>query len=802
MKFKKAKLKDKVSINKNKGKVDKKVKKRKKKIKDSTLKLIPYEKLLENDITYLGKNQYSKTYVFEDVNYNLLSVEEKSKFLESYSKILNTFENNFDKVQISLVNEQLDKEEYIKALTERKVDNGLDAIAEKYKRVIVQRIEESRNFKLIKTKHYIVTTITEPTFDKAKNRFRNIEFDLISSFKSLNKSKVSVVTNFEKTRLLSNIYRDKPYWHKDKARMDFEYDFMEEKTFIASNYMKFNQSSIESDGKILKSYVISNLPSSVSDQFVQEILSIQSELIFTMNIEPIKSGKAQQIINSKLTGLKSNKVTKQQRAWRENFDDEIITEDINEHIKSTKEYSNDLIKFDQKLFKINIIITLISDEENINTYSEQLENICSKYLFGLSVANYNQQNAFSSCLPVGNCTIPIARYMNTNSIAGFVPFDIKTMLDLEGFSYGKDIRDNIVMLNRKKLDNYNGFILGSPGKGKSFSAKEEILHTVINTLDHVLIIDPEREYSYLVELLGGETIHISNNTNNIINIMDIYEHYDGGTGDGFVKAKSDFLLTVFEVLIGGEYGLEPAERSIIDRHIRKVYQKYVETKNKDDIPILEDLYNSLMSEDKNKEIAQSIGLSLELYVKGSLSMFNGKTNVDINNRIVNFDIKELGQSLQTLGLLVITDFIWRRVFENRLAGNSTWIFIDEIHLLFKNKHTLENLESVYKRFRKYAGFPTGITQNISDLLTTKEGETMLSNSEFIKILSQSKTNRNTLVKLFSLNEMQEKYITEAEKGVGLLKFGESIIPINNTLPENAELFEYFTTNPYKDDNIA
>lgn len=800
MKKLKKKKSDKIVLNnkkQKKAKSPKKKKSKKSKIADSTFKIIPYKFFCENDITDLGDNKYSKTYMFEDVNYNLLGEDEKNQFLQKYAKILNTFENNFINVQISLINEKLDKDEYIKDLTKAKVDNGLDDIREKYNEVIIERINSSKNFNLIKTKHYLVTTITESSLEKAKNKFRNVEFEFMSAFKSLNGSNLEVVSNFQKTRILSDIYRDNPYWHKDKKRVDFDFEIMDEKHFIASDYVQIKSDYIESDGKILKSFIFRSLPSSVSDQFVQEIMGMQTELIYTMNIEPINSGEAQKIIENKLTGLLSNKLDKQQKAWAKNFNDEILTHKIDKNIKSTTEYSNDLIKYDQKLFRINIIITIISDEENIQHHEEALKNIASKNRFEISNARFYQQEAFNSGLPIGNCTIPIARYMNTNSIAGFVPFDIKTMVDLDGFCYGKDIRDNIVMLNRKTLDNYNGFIIGSSGKGKSLSAKDEMTHIAINTNDDILVIDPDREYKYWVEKVNGETIDISTSSRNIINIMDIYEDYDGGSGDGFIKAKSDFLLTVFEVLLGGQFGLEPEERSIIDRHIRLVYAKFANTKNRNDIPTLQDLYNSLNNADRDKEISKSIALGMELYVTGSLSMFNGITNVDSKNRIVNFDIKDLGDSMKTFGLIVILDFIWRRVYENRLKGKTTWIFIDEIHLLYKNKYSLENVESAYKRFRKYAGFITGMTQNITDIVSTKEGRVMLSNSEFVKILSQSKDERDIIVDLFGLNKMQEEYITDAEKGMGLIKFGGNIIPINNKFPENSDLFSLLSTNPYK-----
>lgn len=548
----------------------------------------------------------------------------------------------------------------------------------------------------------------------------------------------------------------------------------------------------------MTSFVIRELASYLSDQFISEILDIQSELIFTINIKPISSAKAQKIIQNKLTSLRANKLKKEQKAWNENFSGDIITMSINEDINKTLEYSKDLIQYDQKLFSVNFLTTLISDEKNFENIVETYKNIISRNVCESDLAFFQQQAVFNSCLPLGRNDVKVNRYINTNGLTAFVPFDIKSLIDESGFFYGMNLRNEVLMLNRKKLSNLNGFILGSSGSGKSFSAKQDIQNAMSYTSDDIIIIDPEREYKYLTEQNMGECINISNTSKNHLNLLEISTE-DNEDIQTAIQEKCSFLHSVFNVMLGGDTGLEPEELSLLDKHLGIIYKKYLEDTKNNEMPILEDLYNSLNNDtSKYQELSQSIALSLDIYVHGSLKVFNNRTNVDINNRMVNFDIKDLNGNLKTLGLLVILDNIWARVIKNKKLGKSTWIIIDEIHLLFKDKQTLSGLENAYKRFRKYGAITTGITQNITDLFNTKEASTMLSNSEYVKILGQSKLDLDLITKLYGLSKNQADYLLSAKPSQGLIKFGESLIPYVDVFPKESILFKMFDTNPYSD----
>lgn len=769
---------------------------KKKRLLNTTIRTIPYEKFLEDDITSLGNNLYSKTYSFSKIDYTIFDKESKEEFITKYMGFLNSLDDKFVNVQISLINEKLDKAEYYKKISNN-FDDDLNEIRKQYNEIIVKKIEESQNKELIQTKLYFTVTIEQNTFERVKTLFKSYDKSIYESFKRLNGAKLTVVSNYEKTKLLSSIYRSKTTWDKNKNKEDFTYSLMEEKSVIASDFLKINPNTLESNEKVFKSYFIRELPSFISDYFITEVMSLPMEMIFTININPINSAKAVKIINNKLTGLNASKLTKEQKAYANNYNPEIVTKQLDEDIENTKEYSKDMVKNDQKLFQINTLITLISNEDKLVSDEELLQDVLNKNLCEIANASFQQIDCFNSAIPIGNNKMPIRRYINSNGLAGFVPFNLKEYLDLKGFPYGLDISGNIIMLDRKKLNNYNGFILGSSGFGKSFSAKQEILNIILNTNDHVIVIDPNREFKYLLEILGGINIDISAMSKNHINLMDMGKHYSSD-GASPLRAKADFILNICELLLGTDYPLLPEAKSIIDRCVNNIFKEYLKDYDSNKIPTLKDLYLELLNDKLDEELSKSLALGLEMYAIGSQDVFAKKTNVDINNRIVNFDIKDLGSSMQTLGLTVVLDFIRNRVTENEKEGRATWIFIDEIHLLLKNKHSLENLETMYKTIRKFGGLPTGITQNITDLTHTKEASTMLKNSEFVKILSQGKGDRDILCDLFGLSEVHESCIKNADKGSGLIIYGSDIIPFTDKFPESSPIYDYINTNPYKD----
>ena len=423
----------------------------------------------------------------------------------------------------------------------------------------------------------------------------------------------------------------------------------------------------------------------------------------------------------------------------------------------------------------------------------QTSGIAQKYNCSLRRLDYMQEPGLMSSIPLGINLIPIKRALTTTSTAIFVPFTTQELF-MEGDSlyYGLNaVSNNMIMADRKQLKNPNGLILGTPGSGKSFSAKREITNVFFTTTDDIIVADPEGEYYPLVEALGGQVIHISSTSKDYINPMDINLNY--ADDDNPLGMKSDFILSLCELIMGARDGMEPEEKSVIDRCLPLVYQKYLNDPKPENMPILEDLYN-LLREQEEKE-AQYIATALEIYVTGSLNVFNHQSNVDIDNRIVCYDIKELGKQLKKIGMLVVQDQVWNRVTINRAAHKSTRYYIDEMHLLLKEEQTAAYTVEIWKRFRKWGGIPTGITQNVKDLLSSREVENIFENSDFVYMLNQAGGDRQILAKQLGISTHQLSYVTHSGEGEGLLFYGSTILPFVDHFPKNTELYRIMTTKP-------
>ena len=397
-----------------------------------------------------------------------------------------------------------------------------------------------------------------------------------------------------------------------------------------------------------------------------------------------------------------------------------------------------------------------------------------------------------SCLPLASCLIDIRRALTTSSTAIFVPFTTQELFQngKESLYYGLNaLSNNLIMVDRKALKNPNGLILGTPGSGKSFSAKREIANAFLVTDDDVIICDPEAEYAALVQRFDGQVIHISPASTQYVNPMDINLNYS--EEDNPIALKADFILSLCELVVGGKEGLQPVEKTVIDRCVHQIYQKYFEDPVPEKMPLLEDLYNALLAQEEKE--AHHVATALEIYVKGSLNLFNHRTNVDIDNRLVCYDIKELGKQLKKLGMLIVQDQVWGRVTANRSAGKATRYYMDEFHLLLKEEQTAAYSVEIWKRFRKWGGIPTGITQNVKDLLSSHEVENIFENSDFVYMLNQAAGDRQILAKQLNISQHQLSYVTHSGEGEGLLFYGNVILPFVDRFPQDTELYRIMTT---------
>ena len=533
----------------------------------------------------------------------------------------------------------------------------------------------------------------------------------------------------------------------------------------------------------------------LNDRMLADFLSMDNSLVVTLHIQSIDQTSAIKTIKRKITDLDRMKIEEQKKAVRSGYDMDIIPSDLATYGGEAKKLLQDLQSHNERMFLVTFLIMNTADgKQTLDNNIFQAQGIAQKYNCQLVRLDFQQESALNSSLPLGHNQIEIQRGLTTSSTAIFVPFTTQELFQREGepLYYGlNSLSNNLIMVDRKALKNPNGLILGTPGSGKSFSAKREIANAFLITQDDITICDPEGEYYPLVERLKGQVIKISPTSGHFINPMDINLNYS--EDESPLSLKSDFILSLCELIVGGREGLQPIEKTVIDRCVRMVYQAYLNEPKPENVPILGDLHRILL-EQPEKE-ARLIATALEIYVTGSLNVFNHRTNVNIQNRLVCFDIKELGKQLKKLGMLIVQDQVWGRVTANRAEGRSTRYYIDEFHLLLKEEQTAAYSVEIWKRFRKWGGIPTGITQNVKDLLSSREIENIFENSDFVYMLNQAGGDRQILAKQLNISPHQLSYVTHSGEGEGLLFYGNVILPFADRFPKDTELYRIMTTKP-------
>ena len=591
-------------------------------------------------------------------------------------------------------------------------------------------------------------------------------------------------------------------FHMDEQLpFQFEWDWLapsglSTKDFIAPSSFEFRTGKQFRMGKKYGAVsFLQILAPELNDRLLADFLDMESSLIVSMHIQSVDQVKAIKTVKRKITDLDRSKIEEQKKAVRAGYDMDIIPSDLATYGSEAKKLLQDLQSRNERMFLLTFLVLNTADNpRQLGNNIFQAGSIAQKYNCQLTRLDFQQEEGLMSCLPLGLNQIEIQRGLTTSSTAIFVPFTTQELFQngKEALYYGINaLSNNLIMVDRKLLKNPNGLILGTPGSGKSFSAKREIANCFLLTSDDVIICDPEAEYAPLVERLHGQVIKISPTSTNYINPMDL--NLDYSDDESPLSLKSDFILSLCELIVGGKEGLQPVQKTIIDRCVRLVYQTYLNDPRPENMPILEDLYN-LLREQEEKE-AQYIATALEIYVTGSLNVFNHQSNVDINNRIVCYDIKELGKQLKKIGMLVVQDQVWNRVTINRAAHKSTRYYIDEMHLLLKEEQTAAYTVEIWKRFRKWGGIPTGITQNVKDLLSSREVENIFENSDFVYMLNQAGGDRQILAKQLGISTHQLSYVTHSGEGEGLLFYGSTILPFVDHFPKNTELYRIMTTKP-------
>ena len=752
---------------------------------------IPITRIWKDGIFLMGKNKYSKTYKFTDINYAVASRNDKETMFLNYSELLNSFDSSSTS-KITILNRRLNRIDFEKNILLSMANDGLDKYREEYNKMLIEQATNSSS--MIQEKFLTIST-NKNSLEEAKQYFTRVSIELNNKFRELG-SKVEELNSNERLRIIHDFYRT-------GEESIFNFDMLDNmkkghsfKDYICSDSLSFEKDYFEYGNRFGRVLYLKDYANYIKDDMVAELTDMDRSMLLSIDVIPIPMDEAIREVEKRRLGVETNITNWQRRQNNNNNFSAVVPYDLEQQRKESKEFLDDLTTRDQRMFVC--VITMVHTAETIEKLNQDTESLLStarKHLCQLAILKYQQLDGLNTALPYGVRKINTLRTLTTESLAVFTPFRVQEINHENGIYYGLNvISKNMIIADRRQLLNGNSFILGVSGSGKSFTAKNEIVSIALRDPNaDIIIIDPEREYPKLVESLGGEDIHISATSNNHINAMDINADY--GDGANPVILKSEFILSLCEHLMGNQK-LGPKEKSIIDRCTAKVYRLYQQGNYQGLAPTLQDFREELQKQPE--EEARQIALAIEYISTGSQNTFAQNTNVDTNNRIICYDILDLGKQLMPIGMLIILDSILNRITANRTRGRNTYIFIDEIYLLFQHEYSANFLFTLWKRVRKYGAYATGITQNVEDLLQSHTAKTMLANSEFIVMLNQASTDRIELAKLLNISELQLSYITNVGAGEGLLKVGRNLVPFENHFPHDLELYKLMTTKPGED----
>ena len=754
---------------------------------------IPYKEMRPDGICRVTDNFYTKTVQFLDINYQLARNEDKNIIFENYCDFLNYFDTSIS-VQLSFLNQTMDISEYEKAIDIKARDDEFNDIREEYTEMLKGQLERGNNG--IVRKKYITFGIEADNIQNAKQRLERIEADVLNNFKILG-VRAFPMSGIERLELLHNCFNG------DGSKLSFSWNLIPKTGLTTKDFIAPTSFTFSKDGKTFRIGEYSGamsflqiLAPELTDRMLAEFLDLDDAVTVNLHIQSIDQATAIRNIKRKMSDLQKMKIEEQKKAVRAGYDMDIIPTDLATYGEEAQNLLQDLQSRNERMFLVTVLVQNIAPKRQ-KLFSDIMaaSGIAQKYNCALKRLDYQQEQGLMSSLALGQNQIEIQRGLTTSSTAIFVPFTTCELFqDGQALYYGLNaISSNLIMANRKLLKNPNGLFLGTPGSGKSFSAKREIVNVFLLTDDSIIIADPENEYGPLVKRFGkqGQVIDLSPTSSNYINPLDI--NLDYSDDENPITLKSDFVLSLCDLIIGGKDGLTPIEKTIIDRCTRLVYRDYLQDPRPENMPILGDLYELLRKQSEPE--AQNIATALEIYVNGSLNVFNHRSNIDMDShRVLCFQLKSLGKALKEIGLLIMQDAVWNRVTANREKHKTTWFYIDEFHLLLKGQTGAFSVE-IWKRFRKWGGIPSGLTQNVKDLLASREIENIFENSDFIYMLNQAQGDRQILAKQLGISPTQLSYVTHSGPGEGLLFFGNVIIPFVDHFPKDTSLYQIMTTRP-------
>ena len=753
----------------------------------SVQEVIPIRTVWKSGIFLVGPNRYSRTWQFSDINYALAGEEDQKSMLLGYSGLLNLCDSNAS-TKFSVVTRKLNRRDFEDYIMIPYANDGHDHYRREYNAMLLEKASHASG--MIRDL-YITVTITRKSYKDAENYFVRAGAEFTLALSRLG-SRCTELDMMDRLRVLHGFYRrgEEADFHFDPAlSMKLGHSFQD---YICPDSFEFDRDHFRMGDRYGRVLFLKDYAAYLRDDILSELSGIDRPMILSIDVVPIPMDKAIRDSESRLLGVERNIVDFLRKQQANNNFSGTVPYDMEKQRAEMKEFLDDLTIRDQRMMLGMLTLVHTADsKEQLDADTDYIMNAATGRMCQMATLRFQQMDGLNTALPIGVQKLDILRTFTSESLAALMPFRVQEIMEPGGIYYGQNaVSKNLLVADRKKLMNGNSFRLGVSGSGKSFSAKEEIVHLALSTDDDILILDPESEFTKLVEALGGQVVKVSATSDNHLNAMDMDAAY--GNEKNPLIEKSEFILSVFEQLVGAG-NLSAKEKSILDRCAADVYRDYIRSGYTGEVPTLKDMYRQLMLQPE--EEARGLALSSELFINGSLNTFAQPTNVNKKNRIMDYDIRELGEQLMPLGMLVTLDSIFNRVIQNWKEGKTTWIFADEFYLLFRYEYSANFFYRLYKRIRKYNGFVTGLTQNVEELLKSDTARLMLANSEFLILLNQASTDREELAALLNISENQLSYITNVSVGSGLIRCSGNIVPFENTFPKNTDLYKLMTTKP-------
>ena len=753
------------------------------KIPRSVQQSIPIQRVYRDGIWQVN-GKYSQTWRFSDINYSLASYEDQRDMFTAYCGVLNSLPTDAV-TKITIHNRRLNSSDFQHSVLMRECGDDLDKYRREYNRVLTEKAAASNN--LIQDK-YITVSVARKSAEEARAFFHRVDADLSKNLGRLD-SGAKILDTYERLRIFHDFFRpgEEQFYKFDlDGTMRLGHSF---KDYIAPDGMKFLSDHFELGGKVGRVLFMRGYSSYIKDDMITGMADFPRTLVLSIDLLPVPTDEAVRDVQSQIMGIESDITRWQQRQNARNNFTATVPYELEQQRAETKEFLDDLSTRDQRMVYANV--TLLHMADTLDQLNADTETLLSKSLCDFSILRYQQEDGLNTALPYGLRSIDVTRTLTTEAAASLMPFRVQEIQDMGGIYCGINaVSKNLLICNRKNLLNPHGFILGVSGSGKSFAMKEFITFIALATRDDIIIIDAEREYGETSRALHGTVLELSPNSPHHINPLEIARGY--GMGENPVAMKSELLMSICEQQMG-EGQLGAFHKSIIDRCTASVYHEFIKSGGKTRQPTLSDWRNEIKRQPERE--AQELALASELFVEGSLNMFAHETNVDMDNRLIVFDLYEMGEQLKPTALNVTMETIQNRVATNRLAGKYTWIFVDEVYLFFKYYYSAQFLYKAWKRFRKYGAALTAATQNVEECLRSETARLMFANSEFLVLLNQAATDRAELAKLLNISENQMGYVTNVEAGHGLLRVAGSIVPFANEFPRTGELYQLWNTTP-------